>query len=543
VFQARGVLNPFRVGFFTVSVVSHKILRWFTGLFVLVACLSGLSLLAGPHGSHSPALLAVLLVALAGALVFPQGRRALSLVWYFAAVNAASLVGIWRGSVGAVSGVWSTPRQVEQAHRSWLPPVLAALVATILTLAAVTLYLTTYLGAHRLTVALFWTALSVLAYVYFGYPLIMLLLRTVARRPTTAAAVTPRVCLFITAHDEAAVISEKIRNSLALDYPRDRLQIVVASDGSTDGTNALVEARASDGVRLLAFPERRGKISAINRGVPSVDAEIVVFSDANTFLEPGSLRALMARFADEQVGAVSGDVVLIGDRAALAVAEDLYYRYERWLQDVESDVGSMVGADGALYAIRRELFVPPADDTILDDMFIPLAVTRAGRRVVFQGSALAYEQGSRSAVEEFSRKSRVVAGSVQLIRRAATVVPWWNAQVVFSFFSHKVLRWLSPWVAVVVFLTSAGLAATAGMYVAILGAQLLFMGAGLLGCVPALRRRLSPLAFAHYFWLVQGAALVGLARGVAGMQRTTWRRFAHEPVAKPSPPSTVGHAN
>src|SRR5690606_12851068 len=140
------------------------------------------------------------------------------------------------------------------------------------------------------------------------------------------------------------------------------------SDGSVDRTNDIVRSFASSGVKLLDFPERRGKIAAINDGIAAVTADVVVFSDANTFLEPAAIRTLVRNFADESVGAVSGDVILEGERAALAESEDLYYRYERWLQACESRVGTMVGVDGALYAIRRQLFVPPPADTILDDM-------------------------------------------------------------------------------------------------------------------------------------------------------------------------------
>jgi biofilm PGA synthesis N-glycosyltransferase PgaC len=285
-------------------------------------------------------------------------------------------------------------------------------------------------------------------------------------------------------------------------------------------------------VRLLAFSQRRGKIAAINDGMSTVNAEIVVFSDANTFLDPKAVRALVSNFADEMVGAVSGDVILEGERAALGSSEDLYYRYERWLQTCESQIGTMVGVDGALYAIRRSLFVPPPTDTILDDMAIPMAVARAGRRVVFEPGAQAHEHGSETAIEEFVRKSRVVAGAVQFLGRPDSAVPRDNRQLVVTLLSHKALRWLSPVFALLAFVTSLVLAMDSTWFLAIAAAQLLFMLAGLAGCWPFLRL-LRPIGIAHYFWLVQAAAAVGFARGLLGRQPVAWRRFGrvHTPAS------------
>jgi poly-beta-1,6-N-acetyl-D-glucosamine synthase len=306
---------------------------------------------------------------------------------------------------------------------------------------------------------------------------------------------------------------------------------VVASDGSVDRTNEIVR-RYAPRVRLLEIFPRGGKIAAINTGMRTIHGGIVVFSDANTFLQPDAIRALVRSFADDQVGAVSGDVVLVGTRAALGRSEDMYYRYERWVQQAESDAGSMIGADGALYAIRRELFVPPPDDTILDDMAIPMAVIRTGRRVVFEGAARAFEQGSETAREEFARKTRVVAGAMQFIGRNDSAVPLGAPQVWLSFVSHKALRWLSPFFATVLFVSSIVLADGTGGYTAAVLGQLGLLGLGAAGCVPALRR-VSVIALAHYFCLVQAAAAIGFIRGLTGRQSVLWQRFdrTHAPIS------------
>ena len=216
--------------------------------------------------------------------------------------------------------------------------------------------------------------------------------------------------------------------------------------------------------------------------------------------------------------------MLVGERAALGTSEDFYYRYERALQHLESDVGSIVGVDGALYAIRRSLFVPPAPDTILDDMAIPMAVARSGHRIVFEPDAVAQERGSETASEEFARKTRVVAGAVQFLRRRDSDVPLRNSQMIVALLSHKALRWLSPGFAAAAFIASAVLAPSSGFFAAIFIAECLVLALGVIGCVPAMRR-FRVVALAHYFCLVQTAAALGFARGVVGRQPVTWQRF------------------
>lgn len=531
VFQARGVLNPFRAGLFTFCLISHKVLRWMTGLFVGAAAAAVLALVLQRFDLGPAQVTAVGAAAALLLLLWPGGRRLAAAGVYYNVISVASLVGVVRGSFGRVSGVWTPPRVEEGASPApalYLGPGMITL-ATMLAVTAAAVLGLLMPGASGLHQLVFWMAVSALAYVYAGYPLLLAALRPMLRRTVARSDIEPSVCVFIAANDEAGVIEAKIRNSLELDYPRPRLSVVVASDGSIDGTNEIVRAFEPHGVRLVAFPVRRGKITAINEGMRSVDSEIVVFSDANTFLDAGAIKALVRNFADESVGAVSGDVVLVGDRAALAKSEDLYYRYERWLQQAESDLGSMLGVDGAMYAIRRSLFEAPPADTILDDMAIPMAVVRAGRRVVFEHEAVGYEQGSETAREEFARKTRVIAGAVQFLLRRDSSVPPSRFQVLAALISHKTLRWLSPVFAGLAFAASLALASESPWFLAAFIVQAAFLVAGLVGCIPAVRR-VSPFGLAHYFWLVQAAAAIGFARGLLGRQAVAWRRFQRPPL-------------
>ena len=536
VFQAPQVLNPFRVGLFAWSVVSHKVLRWFSGVFVLA---SGAALVAIGVQLGSPQ--AVGAASVAGALglvvaVWPAARRGAKTAGYFAVINVASLVGIARGSVGAVSGVWAPLRAAGSARRARpIVPMGPLFLSAFALWIATSLVLLARASAQETAVLVFWTSIAVQVYVLAGYPLVLSIARTVAPKPVRRRAnVFPSVTVLIAANDEEKVIEAKLENTLAIDYPPDRLEVVVASDGSVDGTNAIVR-RFAPRVRLLELSPRRGKAAAIGAGMTTVSSEIVAFSDANTFVESGALRALVENFGDPDVGAVSGDVTLEGERAALGPSEDLYYRYERWVQKAESEVGSMIGVDGALYAIRRSLFVPPADDTVLDDMAIPMAVVRAGSRVVFEPRARAHEQGSETATEEFSRKARVIAGAVQFLTRRASGVPADRPQVIFSLVSHKGLRWLTPIFLTGAFLASVVLSTTSQAYAVVATAQGILLTAGLAGCVPAIRRA-GFVAAAHYFCLVQAAAAVGVLRGLSGRQSVLWRRFVHLPTSEAAGP-------
>jgi cellulose synthase/poly-beta-1,6-N-acetylglucosamine synthase-like glycosyltransferase len=524
VFQAPAVLNPLQVGLFTFCLVSHKVLRWFSGLFLMLLVASALAL-ALPL--PAPSLGMALVVAVTGLLFISSGvRRAAGFLLYFAAINLASLTGLVKGTFGKVSGVWTTPRADAVAAGRIFRPGLPILLVAGLALAGAVAALV--LDGARLAPMVFWTSLGMLVYIYAGYPLVLRVWSMLSHRRVAAAPCEPTVCLLVAANDEAAVIGRKIENSLSLDYPMSRLAVVIASDGSVDGTNDIVRAWAPR-VQLLAFDTRRGKIAAINEAMRTITADIVVLSDANTYLRPDALRSLVQNFADPEVGAVSGDVMLTGERAALAGSEDLYYRYERHLQRLESEIGSLVGVDGALYAIRRELFVAPPPDTILDDMAIPMAVLRAGRRVVFEVDALADEAGSGSSREEFWRKVRVVAGAVQFLLRADSGVPWSRPQAIFTLTSHKALRWLSPAFGALSFGSALVLAPGSLFFGAVLAAECGVLTLGLLGCVPALRRS-TVVALPHYFCLVQAAAAVGFVRGLAGRQPVAWRRFARATV-------------
>jgi cellulose synthase/poly-beta-1,6-N-acetylglucosamine synthase-like glycosyltransferase len=382
----------------------------------------------------------------------------------------------------------------------------------------------------------FWAAFALSAYVYFGYPALLTLVR---RRPPVGDLPDgrlPTVALVIAAHDEEAVIAEKLSNSLAIDYPPDKLSIVVASDGSTDRTNAIVRSFSGSRIRLEEMTPRGGKTRALNAVVPRTHGEITVLSDANTMFRPDAIRKLVRHFADPRVGCVSGDVRLIGSAEEYADSEGAYYRYERFIQQQESALGAIIGADGGMYALRHALFRRVPDDVVVDDFVISMNVARDGFAVRYEPEAVAIEQGTLSAREEFRRKVRVIAGGIQALTRGVGVPRWFQVVLLWCYVSHKLLRWFMPAALVVLFVTSMFLAAD-DVFAMVFALQVVFYAAALVHR-PLLRRgvNLRVTSVPYYFCLVNAAAGVGIVRGLTGRQRSAWSRTRREhpdtPAAK-----------
>ncbi len=371
---------------------------------------------------------------------------------------------------------------------------------------------------------IFWFSFALILYVYLGYPVILALLRLWPRPTYVDENYFPSVSLIIAAYNEEKVLDEKLQNSLSLQYPRGRLEIVVASDGSTDATNVIAKAYKDRGVVLHEIEPRGGKARALGLIVPGTRGEIVVLSDANTMYRPDALKKLVRHFADPTVGAVSGDVQLVDSAPLYAQSESLYYRYERWLQDMESERGSIIGADGGMYAVRRSLFRSPSVGVILDDFVISMSVARAGWRVLYDPEAVAVEHGTLTSREEFSRKVRIVSGGIQALRRGEGVPRLRQPFLLFCYVSHKLLRWIAPCFLLSMFLACLSLASTR-WYAFLYYGQILFYSAACLSALglPTLRR-FAGSGIPYYFCLVNSAALVGLWQGLFHLQTGLWQR-------------------
>jgi cellulose synthase/poly-beta-1,6-N-acetylglucosamine synthase-like glycosyltransferase len=331
----------------------------------------------------------------------------------------------------------------------------------------------------RLMEIAFWLALMTLAYVFVGYPLLVWALARVRPQSWAQADLCPPVSIIIAAYNESAIIRERLANCLRLNYPPDKLEIIVASDGSTDDTNQQVQDLAEGRVRLLALPRRRGKLAALNAAVPEARGEILVFTDANSEFQPDAVARLSANFAEAQVGCVAGRKTIRSSGQVRSEEEGWYWRYEDWLKRAESLIHSVVGADGSIYALRRELYpFPAADRGYMDDFVISLMVVQQGARVVYEPNAVIYEAAGNSAQTEFRRKIRTLSGGLAVVKTLwqlllPTSPIWWQL------WSHRVLRFAIPYLLIVVAAASVVLAGTSWFYALAVGTQALLYFAAL----------------------------------------------------------------
>ena len=374
-------------------------------------------------------------------------------------------------------------------------------------------------------------------YAYLGYPVMVWSLSRWFGNRRSAPAVPnerlPSVSLLIVAHNEEAEIEKRIVNALALDYPREKLEVVVASDGSTDRTNEIVCRYLDRGVRLLAYPERRGKAAVLNSAFAELRNEIVILSDANTYTAAESARSLASWFADPEVGVVCGRLILTDPRTGGNV-DSLYWKYETFLKKCESRLGALLGSNGGIYAIRKSLFQGIPNDTIVDDFVIPLlARKRTGCQIVYDKNASATEETPETIAAEFRRRSRIGAGGFQSIGRLRGLLHPRHGWVAFTFWSHKVLRWLCPFFLIGAFAANAALAAFGNpLFVGMLLAQVGFYTTAVLAnWLPARPRCLRVFRLATMFTMMNAALLVGFFRWLFGTQKGVWKRTERSPGA------------
>ena len=364
--------------------------------------------------------------------------------------------------------------------------------------------------------ALFWVSLAGIVYAYVGYAVLLAMLARLRRRPLRAAPGSlgnPSVSVLIAARNEEKSLPGKLQNLAALDYPKDRLQIVIASDGSTDSTAEILLANESRLTPVL-LPQSGGKAMALNAAVRQATGEILVFLDARQVLDPNAVSELVSCFADPEVGAVSGELHL--ETANGEPSPDglgVYWTIEKLVRKLESTTGSVVGVTGAIYAIRRELFQPIPAGTLLDDVFVPMGVARAGKRVLFHSGAIARDRLFADKGKEFGRKVRTLTGNYQLLQLAPWLLTPANP-LLFRLISHKLLRLVVPLLLVCLLLSSA--LASGILYRVALGAQLLLYGLAALGWVQAGLKRYKPVSVAYTFVLLNLAAAVAFYNFVVG---------------------------
>ena len=353
--RIRAVMNPFKTGFFSLEVISHKLLRWFAPVFlimftVLVFILSILNIGVFQWGTLF--IIIFFIFSYIGYL-FSESYNVLACFYYpyyFIVVSIASLIGLSRSFEGEVQRTWNPIRIDDEDIKESYSLEKVLIHVSIIVLLWLFLRTTGMLIDNPLfsDKVIFWVAVMLIFYVYIGYPLVLKLLTEYNQKNINKEEIIPDVTLLVCAYNEEEVIREKIENSFEIDYPAEKLKIVIASDGSTDRTNEIVKKYKDERLTLIDYPERRGKVSVINDTVPKIETEIIIFSDANTMIMKDAVKKLVRNFNDPTVGGVSADVILHSEETTFGRSESLYYLYERWIQKKESDYGSIIGADGGM---------------------------------------------------------------------------------------------------------------------------------------------------------------------------------------------------
>ena len=387
--------------------------------------------------------------------------------------------------------------------------------------------------AAALTI-LFWTLIGLAVYAYAVYPLLIAAIARLKRNQPQPPLPDqlPRVTLFVTAFNEEQFVDEKIANSHALDYPADRLHLVWVTDGSDDNTNQLLAKYTN--VKVFFEPERRGKVHAMKRGLQLIDTDIVIFTDANTMLSPESVKEMVRLFENPQIGCVAGEKRISSDarQNAASSGEGAYWLYESWIKRNDAAAGSAIGAAGELFAMRRGLYQPISDNTLLDDFEISLRIALTGYKIGYSPRACAIERPSANIAEEMKRKVRIAAGSFQtMLRLGGLFNIFRHPMLTFQYVSHKVLRWVVVPLAMVliiplnIYLCAINNFSISNIYTWTLAAQALFYAASFIGfALQNKKLNASWIYIPYYFFLANKAMWLGFWRFCRNTQSVNWER-------------------
>lgn len=386
-------------------------------------------------------------------------------------------------------------------------------------------------------------ALTILFYAHVLYPLVNII---VSLSRTKCSILPdddlPSVSLIIPAYNEERVIAAKLQNALNINYPHDLLEIIVASDGSTDSTVELASAFQTQRVKILEL-DPKGKPSAINSAVAQSRGEVLCLCDANVLFHPDALRNMVRHFSDPQIGAVSGQVQLASEQSDFEAGETTYYRFERLIYQGESILGSMIGVDGGMYVMRRELFVNLPPHTPVDDFINAMRVLRQGKRVIYEPSAIAWENGTPSWKDEFRRRVRITKGALQSISYRA-YPPISRPIELWQYISHKMLRWMGPFWLLLLLISNAGVWHRGLFYQSAMLAQLGFYGLATAAWLSPWLRQLRPAGIAFYFTMSHVAMLLGWWQALVSRPSGRWARTPRTVLEKagdqPSPSPCPG---
>lgn len=372
---------------------------------------------------------------------------------------------------------------------------------------------------------LFWISIAVILYTYLGYPLIVYGISLFYKQPTIRKYLWPQVSVLISAFNEEKNIENKLKSLMELDYPETNLEIIIGLDGCTDNTEEIIKKYLSGYKYPVSYQKRsprEGKPSMLNFLIPLAKGEIIIFTDARQRIDSNAAKELVKYFSDPKVGSVSGELIFEKEDSQTGSGVGLYWKYEKFIRKAESKIGSMLGATGALYAIRKELFPKLPKKLILDDVYVPMNIVQRGYRAIFDKKAIIFDKFSKDSKFEFKRKTRTLAGNFQLFVYAKWLFNPFSSYVTWEFFSHKFLRVILPFFLMLTFVSNLYLWNKGGFYQNFLTLQILFYFAALLGTF--IKAKSKFIDIPYMFCVMNLAAVVGLIRFVLGKETAIWKK-------------------
>ncbi len=373
---------------------------------------------------------------------------------------------------------------------------------------------------------LLWILISLIFYTYIAYPgLLYVMYKIFPKWRIGKSEKLPFVSMLIAAYNEESIIMDKIKNCLSINYPKENIEILIGSDGSNDATVEILNKNNYSHIRIFDFKKRRGKINVLKDLVDSARGEILVFSDANTMYEPDALARLVAYFVDYRIGCVCGRLKLkSSDKSKEGEYEGLYWKYESFIKHIEGELGTVLGANGAIYSIRKDLFPNIPNNTIIEDFVIPMKILERGYKTVYEKEAVAYEEASKTIADESRRKMRIGAGAYQTLFLTLPMLNIFKGLPSFAYWSHKVIRWFVPFFMVIIFILNMCLI-NDPVYLTLFFVQIaLYVGALAGYLISKTEMHSRVFALLYYFVSMNISLLVGFFRFARGAQKVTWKR-------------------
>lgn len=505
------------------QLISHKFFRLLVPFFFLMLLITNVLL----EGFGYRCFLVLQIIAyLFSVIGLKYNYGIFGLLGTFIVMNCASVVGLYRFLTRELDPSWKTSQQIERKYRRSLYRLLpASLVFAILLVGVIFSYI--YSSNHSYTKLMelfFWLTVLIAFYTYIGYPCIILLLSLIIGKKIRKVDIEPMVSIIITAYNEENKISQKIENSLLLDYPKDKLEIIVASDGSTDSTNEIVRKYTDRGVQLIYVEGRVGKTETQNKAIKITKGEIIVFSDAASMYKKDAIRKLVRNFTNSEIGGVCGKCQYIEPEKGgqTSIPTKLYWWYETLLKKTQTHIGVITGASGLIYAIRKELYFP-LPPHIISDMVEPMMIVKKNKRFVYEPEAIAYEETTTDFRREFNMRVRVISrGMVGIFYSRKLLNPFKYGWISFQLFSHKILRWFIPLYLIGIFMTNAFLISE-NFYLHLFVIQNIFYLSAILSFyLQNQSKRNVVLDFFAYICVLAAASFVALFKVLEGKQSIVW---------------------